>query len=167
MFDIYSLIIYPILFIFPAYVANGAPVIFGGGRALDLGMKLGGKRIFGDHKTIRGLVFGICSGIIVGWGESVYFSMPYLFLIAIALSIGTHFGDLLGSFVKRRMGVKPGSSMALLDQYTFVVFALLFAYPFGNFPTWYGVVFLLVITGILHVLTNIGAHKLKLKNVPW
>ena len=167
MFDIYSLIIYPILFIFPAYVANGAPVIFGGGRALDLKMKLGGKRIFGDHKTIHGLISGICAGILVGWAEAMYFSMPYLFLIGIAISVGTHFGDLLGSFVKRRMGVKPGSSMALLDQYTFVVFALLFAYPLGNFPTWYGVIFLLVITGILHVLTNIGAHKLKLKNVPW
>jgi len=41
-------------YIFPAYCANGAPVLFGGGRPIDGGKKLGdGKPIFGSHKTIR------------------------------------------------------------------------------------------------------------------
>lgn len=167
MIDLYQLILYPILYIFPAYVANGAPVIFGGGTPIDFGMKIGGKRVFGDHKTVKGLVSGICAGIIVGWAESLYFSMPYLFIVAIALSIGTHFGDLFGSFVKRRMNARPGSSVAFLDQYTFLIFALIFAYPLGNFPNLYGILFLLIITGILHKLTNVGAHMLKLKSVAW
>ncbi len=165
MITFYDLIIYPILYILPAYVANGAPVLFGGGMPLDLGKKIGGKRILGDHKTIKGLIAGICSGIIIGFVESQY--LPYMLLVGIALSIGTHFGDLIGSFVKRRLGLKPGASAFLLDQYTFVVFALLFASPIGQMPDVYGIIFILIITGILHKLTNMGAHMLRLKNVSW
>ena len=32
--------LYPIIYIFPAYAANGAPVLFGGGKPLDLGKKI-------------------------------------------------------------------------------------------------------------------------------
>ncbi len=165
MLDLYQLIIYPILYILPAYVANGAPVIFGGGAPLDLGKKISGKRIFGDHKTIRGLIAGLLAGILVGAIESAY--LPYMLYIGIALSVGTHVGDLLGSFVKRRLGLRPGASAFLLDQYTFVIVALLLALPLGNLPNVYGIIFILIITGILHKLTNIGAHMLRLKNVSW
>ena len=48
-----------------------------------------------------------------------------------------------------------------------MVFALLFAFPLGNLPVWYGIVFIVVLTGLLHPLTNIGANRLKLKAVPW
>ncbi|MGC9099139.1 MAG: CDP-2,3-bis-(O-geranylgeranyl)-sn-glycerol synthase [Candidatus Micrarchaeia archaeon] len=156
---------YPIIYILPAYVANGAPVIFGGGKPLDFGKKIKGKPIFGPHKTIRGLVFGIASGIIVGAIESLF--LPYMLILGIALSLGTHAGDLLGSFVKRRMGKKSGANMPIIDQYLFLVFALLFAYPFGNAPGILGIVFLFILTGILHKLTNVLAHRAKLKEVPW
>jgi CDP-2,3-bis-(O-geranylgeranyl)-sn-glycerol synthase len=163
--SVYSLIIYPLIYIFPAYVANGAPVIFGGGTPLDFKRKLDGKRIFGDHKTIRGLIAGILSGIIIAGVESAY--LPYMLLIGVMLSIGTHAGDLLGSFIKRRFNIKSGKSIPFLDQYMFFVFALLFAYPFGNLPNIYGLFFLIILTGILHRLTNIGAYSLKLKKVAW
>jgi hypothetical protein len=28
-------------------------------------------------------------------------------------------------------------------------------------------VFLIILTGVIHILTNVGAHRLKLKIVPW
>src|SRR5271157_2661677 len=116
---LYVFIIYPLLYILPAYVANGAPVIFGGGTPLDLGKKLGGKPIFGSHKTVRGLVFGLASGFAVALVES--FFIKYLLLIGVMLSIGTHIGDLFGSFVKRRMGKKEGHNWAFFDQYLFLI----------------------------------------------
>ncbi len=165
---IYSLILYPIFYIWPAYVANGAPVIFGRGKnrlAIDMGRKLGGKPIFGKHKTVRGLIGGIASGVLMAALESLVF--PYMLVVGIALTLGTHAGDLLGSFIKRRTGKKEGTQTYLLDQYLFLVFALLFALPFGNMPTWYGIIFLVVLTGILHPLTNFLAHRLRIKEVPW
>jgi CDP-2,3-bis-(O-geranylgeranyl)-sn-glycerol synthase len=163
--NLYLLFIYPIIYIWPAYVANGAPVIFGGGKPLDFNKKIGGKPIFGNHKTIRGLVAGLLAGFFMAFLESRF--IPYMLLVGILLTIGTMFGDLVGSFVKRRIGKKEGAQMLLLDQYPFLIFALLFAYPLGNMPGLFGIIFLVVLTGVLHVLTNHSAHKMKLKKVPW
>jgi CDP-2,3-bis-(O-geranylgeranyl)-sn-glycerol synthase len=44
-----------LLFIGPSYVANAAPLLFGGGRPLDGGRNfVDGNPIFGSHKTVRG-----------------------------------------------------------------------------------------------------------------
>ncbi len=163
--DLYLLFVYPIIYIWPAYVANGAPVIFGGGRPIDLNRKLWGKPIFGSHKTIKGLFAGLLAGFIMALIESLF--IPYMLPIGILLTIGTMFGDLAGSFVKRRIGKVEGTRMMLLDQYPFLIFALLFAFPLGNMPGVPGIIFIVVLTGVLHVFTNHSAHKMKLKKVPW
>lgn len=162
---LYLAILYPIIYIFPAYVANGAPVLFGRGRPLDMGRTISGMPIFGKHKTLRGTLSGLLSGIIIAYLESL--ALPYMLYVGIALSFGTMFGDLFGSFVKRRMGIKEGSKTLLLDQYPFLIFALLFAIPFGHQPAWYGLLFLFVLTGAMHAFTNYAAHKIRLKKVPW
>ena len=87
--------------------------------------------------------------------------------ISILLAIGAVFGDLLGSFIKRRMDYKSGQSFPIMDQFGFMIFALMFAFWLGNLPTLYGIAFIVVLTGIMHPLTNLGANRLKLKSVPW
>lgn len=43
----------------PSYISNAAMVIVGGGKPVDGGRDLiDGRRLFGDHKTWRGLIFG-------------------------------------------------------------------------------------------------------------
>jgi CDP-2,3-bis-(O-geranylgeranyl)-sn-glycerol synthase len=163
--NLYLIIIYPLVYILPAYAANGAPVIFGGGRPLDLRKRFRKKRIFGNSKSIRGAIAGIIAGMAVGIAESQVF--PYLLYVSIALSMGAIFGDLLGSFIKRQAGMKPGTTVPFLDQYGFFIFALLFALPLGNLPTLYGFLFLLLLTGPLHLIANICANALRLKKVPW
>jgi CDP-2,3-bis-(O-geranylgeranyl)-sn-glycerol synthase len=162
---IYNLIIYPILYIFPAYAANGAPVLFGGGVPLDFNMKWRGKRIFGDNKTVMGTASALVVGVAAGCLESVAF--PFMLKISIMLAIGAVFGDLLGSFIKRRLDYKSGHAFPLMDQFGFMVFALLFAFWLGHLPALYGIAFIIVLTGVMHPLTNLGANKLKLKDVPW
>ncbi len=164
---VYLTFLYPIIYIFPAYAANGAPVVFGGGRPLDFKRRLRGKRIFGDHKTIKGTASSLLAGIAVGAIE--YPFLHYMLVVAILLAIGANFGDLLGSFIKRQLDVKPGQSFPVMDQYGFFIFAVLIAYLVvpAHFVTLYGFIFLVVLTGLMHVLTNIGAYKLKLKEVPW
>ncbi len=163
---IYAIFLYPIIYIFPAYAANGAPVLFGGrGRPLDLGKKMFGKRIFGNNKTIIGTLSSLVVGVVVGLIE--YPFLHYMLAIAVLLTIGANVGDLLGSFIKRRMDFNSGRRFPILDQYGFFFFALLFALPLAHLPDLYGLIFLVVLTGIAHVLTNIGANRLKLKKVPW
>jgi CDP-2,3-bis-(O-geranylgeranyl)-sn-glycerol synthase len=162
---LYNLIIYPIIYIFPAYAANGAPVLFGGGAPLDFKRRWRGKRILGDHKTVRGTAAALAIGILAGVLESLAF--PFMLKISIMLTIGAVFGDLLGSFIKRRLDYRSGRSFPLMDQFGFMIFALAFAFWLGHLPLWYGIAFMVVLTGIMHPLTNIGANRLKLKKVPW
>jgi len=80
-------------------------------------------------------------------------------------------GDLLGSFVKRRFGLPPGSQYFLLDQLLFLVVALAFAVWYdeallAELNGWH-VLFLLVLTYFLHLFFNWIAHRLHLKKVPW
>ncbi len=169
--DALSLVLYAL----PAYAANGAPVLFGGGAPVDLGRSFfDGRRLFGKSKTIRGFAAGLFSGLVVG--AILAISLPALFLpqfdfnakllVASLLSLGTLGGDLLGSFVKRRMGLKPGEPFFVTDQLLFFAGALAFS-SIVYLPSYPDLLFLFLLTFALHIATNIAAHKLNLKNVPW
>ncbi|MDE1874229.1 MAG: CDP-archaeol synthase [Candidatus Micrarchaeota archaeon] len=162
---LYALLLYPIIFILPAWIANGTPVLFGGGVPLDLGKKLAGKPIFGKHKTLRGTASGIAGGAIIAVLEYVFFAQPLA--LGVAVAIGAIAGDLVGSFAKRRLSLKEGANVWILDQYSFFVVALLFSLPFGGLPSPLGIIVLIVLTGVLHKGMNVLAHRAKIKRVPW
>jgi CDP-2,3-bis-(O-geranylgeranyl)-sn-glycerol synthase len=164
--DIATLIIEALKFIFPAYCANAVPVLTGGGTPMDLGkMFIDGKPIFGKNKTFRGFFFGLTVGTGVGLLESMIFNYPLLF--GLVLSLGALIGDLAGAFVKRRLGIAPGGLLPVMDQVDFVVGAVLFSLPLSLpfFPEL--ALAALIITPPVHLLTNFGAYKLRLKSNPW
>ena len=154
-----------LLFIGPSYVANAAPLVFGGGRPLDADRRfIDGHPIFGAHKTVRGLVAGILAGSLVGFGES--FIEPRLALAGLAISLGAVLGDLLGAFVKRRLDMKPGRLFPVVDQLDFVLGALVISYPL--FPmSLVSVLIVVVVTPPIHLATNLGAYLLGLKKTYW
>ena len=152
--------------ILPTYCANGAPVIFGGGRPIDLGKTLpDGQRILGDNKTIRGFVGGIIVGTLVGLVCSYIFAIN-LMPIALPASLGALLGDMVGAFLKRRLHIKPGGALPGVDQLDFVVGSMLLVSLF--FPISLVVaLILLVVTPPIHFLTNVGAYLLGLKENYW
>ena len=162
-----QLIVEALLFIFPAYCANAIPVITGGGRPIDLGNKLSdGKPIFGKNKTFRGFFSGLTVGMAVGFMESLVFEYPVLF--GLFLSLGALFGDLVGAFVKRRLGLAPGDLLPIADQVDFIIGAILFSIPIClEALSWQLVITVLIITPPVHLLTNFVAYKLGLKSNPW
>ena len=112
-------------------IANGAPVIakrlLGSTWAipLDGGLKLrDGQRLFGPSKTLRGIGFAVASASIVG--PLVGVPMATSAILATAAMIG----DLMSSFVKRRLKMET-SAMALgLDQIPESLLPALFAMMF-------------------------------------
>jgi CDP-2,3-bis-(O-geranylgeranyl)-sn-glycerol synthase len=78
---------------------------------LDFGVSLpDGERLFGSHKTWRGLlaaaaVSGIAAAIL-GWG----------FLTGVGFGAASLAGDALSSGIKRRLRLPPGSEVPGLDQ---------------------------------------------------
>jgi CDP-2,3-bis-(O-geranylgeranyl)-sn-glycerol synthase len=151
----------------PIYCTNGAPVLFGGGEPLDFGRTLpDGERIFGDHKTVRGLLSGLIVGIVVGIFESFLFASSMLIIIAALASAGALLGDLVGAFVKRRMQMKPGQPLPGVDQLDFVLGAALMV-SLIHTPTPGTLLILLCVTPPVHLLANISAYKLGLKSNYW
>jgi CDP-2,3-bis-(O-geranylgeranyl)-sn-glycerol synthase len=165
--DIIHMIVDALIFILPAYCANAAPVIAGGGLPIDLGRKfIDGKPIFGKNKTFRGFFVGLLVGTGVGLLESKIFKLPLTF--GLLLSSGALFGDLAGAFLKRRIGIAPGNLLPIVDQVDFVVGALIFSLLLSPpLLTWELALTVLLITPPIHLLTNFVAYKLRLKNNPW
>jgi CDP-2,3-bis-(O-geranylgeranyl)-sn-glycerol synthase len=174
--DVALLIVEALKFIFPAYCANGTPVLAGGGTKMDFGRNfVDGKRIFGNNKTFRGFFFGWGIGFLVGLMEGFAFgfqSFPVLF--AVLVPLGALLGDLTGAFIKRRIGIQPGGLLPIVDQVDFVVGAVVFSlilsltgWQTSYSPFWQVAVTTLLITPPIHLLTNYCAYKLKLKKHPW
>jgi len=146
-------------------VANAAPLLFGGGAPLDAGRNfLDGQRIFGAHKTVRGLFAGIIAGSAIGLAESPVDS--HLLLGGFLIALGTVLGDLLGAFFKRRVGIEPGNPLPVVDQLDFVFGGLILGQLV--FPlSWWSVLVVVLVTPPIHLGTNYGAYLLGIKRTRW
>jgi len=89
-------------------------------------------------------------------------------------SYGAAFGDLAGSFIKRRFNIKSGAPFWVVDQLDFAVGAIIFAsIPALFFPGFYFIpdvniiIFLLILTPSVSLIANTIAYLTKLKDVPW
>jgi len=169
---------YAFWFILPAYVANAVPVILGGGRAIDGGKTLpDGKPIFGSHKTVRGFLTGLIAGALTGAAQNAAlqlvtrpsdFVFPFQFStwLGFVISLGALMGDLVHSFVKRRIGIAEGSPLPFADQLDFVVGAVLFSFLVSP-PPLQTIFIIFVITLPVHLLTNFLAYLAGVKRTPW
>jgi CDP-2,3-bis-(O-geranylgeranyl)-sn-glycerol synthase len=160
-------------FIFPAYCANAAPVIFGGGQPMDFGKKFwDGNPFLGSHKTVRGFLAGIIVGTLVGLVQTLLYEnylleygtqFQYTILLGFILSLGAVTGDLIESFLKRRLNRSPGTPLPIADQIDFILGAFLFSIPLAP-PSLMSAAIILLITIPIHLLTNLGASLLNMKN---
>jgi CDP-2,3-bis-(O-geranylgeranyl)-sn-glycerol synthase len=145
-----------------AYVVNGSCTLAAllRNHPIDFGLRLKGKRLLGDGKTIEGFLIGLNSGLLVSIILGLDFRISFFVCIA-ALS-----GDLIGSFIKRRLGLKRGEEVPLMDQLGFLVMTYLALSFFIIIDYWLALL-LLAITYFIHRLSNWLAYLLKLKKVPW
>lgn len=79
--------------------------------AIDLGTTLSdGQRLFGSSKTWRGLVAAI---LLTSLASRI---LAFPAWIGCAVAVLALLGDLVSSFIKRRLALKPGSMAPLIDQ---------------------------------------------------
>lgn len=178
---------YVIYFMLPAYLANVSALVFGGGKPLDFGRNfIDGRRIIGNGVTWKGTIIGTLIGTIIGiiqGSVSAYYGnifnlVPGIMVIpgpvpasvlqgaAIGLFLGggALIGDAVGSFIKRRIGIERGKPAPFLDQLDFVIGALLLASLIVFIPL-NMIIIILIISVVLHLLTNMIAYLIGMKDV--
>lgn len=180
-------IFFALWFFAPAGAANVMPIFSAAIPALkkyqapmDFGFSFRGKRIFGSHKTWRGLISGVLAATLalwlqqllaahVGWihdwtGQVNYAALPVLILGPL-FGLGALGGDAIESFFKRQRGVAPGRGWFPFDQIDYIVG--------GAIATWAFVplsarqyVWLVLLWLIVHVVASYIGYLLKLKERP-
>ena len=176
-----NLIIQCFYFILPAYFANMAPVIVKKINFLeipiDFNKKINNKTIFGKNKTFRGLIFGIIFAMIITYLQFLLYKNGLFveisiidysnwILIGFLMGFGAIFGDLVESFVKRRLNYEPGKSFVPFDQLDFVVGALIFVYPLVTLLL-DKIIIILLLSFVLHVIVNHIAFYIGIRKEKW
>lgn len=162
----------------PAGIANMTPVLAAHIPAirhldmpLDGGRSFRGRRIFGEHKTWRGLLTGMLAATIVlalmqllaahiGWfaglGNGLDITALPALLVGPLFGLGVLGGDAIKSFFKRQVGIRPGHSWFPFDQIDYIVGAVLAVLPFIQFTGRQLVLLVLVWGAATMIATYIG-----------
>ncbi len=152
----------------PAYFANGAPpfLISLKKHPIDFGKKWRGKRLLGDGKTWEGLFFAVLVSTITGVVlKRIVQNNIHLWSFSL-IGLGAMLGDMAGSFIKRRKGIKRGAKAGFLDMIDFMIGALILARIVTPY-SWITFFTLIIITPIIHRTANIIGHKMGVKKEPW
>jgi CDP-2,3-bis-(O-geranylgeranyl)-sn-glycerol synthase len=167
----------------PAIVANMLPSLTRNipflNIPIDFNKTWNNKPICGDHKTYRGFFFGVLGAIFITYIQSRLYAYPLFqkisffdysttsfWLIGFLIGFGVLFGDLVKSFFKRRVNVKPGDTFFPWDQLDLVIGALVFI-SFIKIPSWQMVIFYLIVGPLLHIFFNHLGFWLGLQKVKW
>src|SRR5579863_5895584 len=140
-------ILLAVWFFLPAAVGNATPIIAAKlpylenwTFPLDGYAMFHGKRLLGDHKTVRGLFTGILAGSAtaflqvelysnVAWVREIValdYSRINPLLFGTLAALGALSGDALKSFFKRQSNIAPGRSWFPFDQIDYVLGGIVF-----------------------------------------
>lgn len=188
VFDAIALMLHELIkvlwWLLPAIIANITATYFGGRWIMDRGrVHHDGRRLLGDGKTWSGLLGGTLAGFTIAsllyWWDPLSYGFGWdrpgiIFIILMAN--GALWGDVIASFIKRRLDRKRGARFEPWDQYDWLIGAFMLTAPF--YVGWYGehllsgetlMALIVVIPFIFigHRVINIIGHAIGWKDVPW
>ena len=185
LFKLLIAVLGAVYFMLPAYVSNLSGLAFGGGKPVDGGKNWSdGRRIIGNGVTWKGFFNGTVLGTLVGvvlgiigtfYGDlsaltggvidlHVYGSIIGGLILGFLMAFGALSGDLVGSFLKRRMGLQSGEPAPFMDQLDFVLGALILSLLVVRI-NWSLFIIIVVLSLVLHLSANTIAYLLGIKDV--
>jgi CDP-2,3-bis-(O-geranylgeranyl)-sn-glycerol synthase len=132
-----------VYFFGPAYAADVSPILAKRllpkfDAPIDGGATFRGRPLLGAHKTWRGLGACVAAGVTVWQGQRILYHMGLWHALALVdytaepllpgllMGVGAGIGDTVKSFLKRQVGIAPGSPWLGFDQLDFFLGALAF-----------------------------------------
>jgi CDP-2,3-bis-(O-geranylgeranyl)-sn-glycerol synthase len=179
-------IVFALLFFWPAGAANSAPIFATKikaldrfGKPIDGGRTFRGKRIFGDHKTIRGFIIGPLTGALAAtellviynyWSyfrdiSPIDYSQPETILLGAIMGFGALVGDSVKSFFKRQVGVPSGKGWFPYDQIDYIVGGIAASLYYAKLDASDYIV-IAVVWFVLHPISTFVGWLLRLKDSP-
>lgn len=169
--------------ILPGMFANMAPSIFRKVNFLavpmDFNKKWKGKPITGNHKTWRGLFFGLIASVLIAWLQTYLYKFPYFkalsfidytqfnfIILGILVGLGVILGDAGESIIKRRLNIPPGGRFFPWDQIDSLIGGLLFI-SILYVPPLKVIITLFALAIILHVSVKRIGYWLKIDDKKW
>jgi len=143
---------------------------------VDFKLHFQGKRILGNHKTVRGFLIGTFSSIVATWLQAYLYHQFAWFstwsfvnydevnpiLLGFLLGFGALLGDAVKSFFKRRRGLQPGRSWVPFDQIDYIVGGIILSYFYLQL-FWYEYIVIFILWLIIHPTASYIGYILKLK----
>ena len=185
--ELFKELFFALWFFLPAAIANMMPIFAARWKfaqqydqPMDFHRSFRGKRVFGDHKTIRGFIVGIIFSTIVLWLQQLavryipfvahltdqvdYTRLPVLILGPL-FGAGALLGDAIESFFKRQAGIKPGDGWFPFDQTDYIIGGAIATMPFVQLSI-VQYIWLIVLWLAIHVIATVIGYRLGLKDKP-
>jgi CDP-2,3-bis-(O-geranylgeranyl)-sn-glycerol synthase len=164
-------------FMLPAYIANMAPVFFRNVQFLaypvDFNIRYKARPLLGMNKTYRGLVFGVVLAVAASYVQYLFYPNSLAIVdysdwlpIGFLLGFGALSGDLVKSFFKRRLGIRPGERFIPWDQIDYSIGALVLV-SFVYAPKASMALAIVVLGFFLHLIANHIGYYLGIKGEKW
>lgn len=182
----FEAIFFSLWFFAPAGFANLAAFVSGKINSfkkysfpIDCYIKIGGKRILGDHKTVRGFIAAIIFGVVSCFIEVLVYSNFYSIreiipidyytinpiILGSLLGFGALAGDAIKSFFKRRIDIEPGKSWFPFDQIDYIIGGVVFSLFYYRLS--FGLyVILFIVWFLMHPLMTFLGYIFKLRHKP-
>lgn len=168
-----------IWFLAPAGAANVAPIFASRlfpayAWPVDFGYSVRGRRLFGSHKTWRGMIAGAAAAAAIFAGQQVLYDdfdgvrrysqlayRDYSWLFGAWIGTAALVGDLIKSAVKRQCDIAPGRAWVPFDQVDWLLGTIIFVLPFVSLSAAF-ILQILVVGAGLHLITHYVGYLLRL-----
>lgn len=181
MLEIIAYFCFLVYFFLPTFFANWAPIVAKNIICFKRWKTPINEKLFWKNKTYRGFVLWVLTAIVLSIIE--YFLVDFIPFTSIVIHyhelvssfsfavffwflqwFWALFGDIVKSFIKRRIGIAPGEAWPVFDGIDYVLGSLIFMSPFF-LPSFLGIIFILVIWPISSLIANIIAYLIGWKDV--
>lgn len=179
-------LLFALWFFLPAGVANAAPIIAAQlpylsrwDAPMDFGKTWRSKRIFGTHKTWRGLLTGIVAAVLTVYVQQAIldnYQLGFLsnydaylgfsaLLLGFLFGFGALMGDAVESFLKRQFDIADGQPWFPFDQTDYIIGGCLAAAVLVrlNLPEY---IVILATWFLMHLIFSYIGYLFKLKSSP-